>query len=425
MEPAASTGGRPLSRPLRAAALALLLALSSCFGGGEVDVPQANATAGPFEMVLAITGELEAVNSVFITAPDLGRTIKVTSIVDEGVRVEKDQVLVEFDRNELEVELEDEEAKLEVATTKIAQHRAQMEVKLADLGDAMFRSELDLERAKMRVSDSETIPRVEREGAKLDVKESQVAVERARKALEAARLEGEAELELLQIEARRAQARVDKVSDRLDKTVIKAPAAGLVIKQDIWHGGKRGPVQEGDSVWRGSQILELPDLSQMQVIAWVHEVDAGLVQEGQQVSVVIDAHPEPPHRGQVQRVAEVAVERDDDSGVKHLKVTVSLERVDEVMKPGMTVRAELLVDRQEDVISIPQEGVFYDEQESFVFVPGLGGWKRAAVTLGATNDTHVVVTAGLEAGATVALADPELWSTGQRAPAASGNGPGS
>lgn len=388
----------------------LLLYLFSCTVA-NTSMPTQEVKKGEFEMLISVNGELEAVKSISITAPDLGRTIKVLKIAEDGSKVNKGDLLVEFEKTEVEDSLEDEQSKHEIATTKIIQKESQLEVQMADLSNAVFRAELDLERSKLRLSDSETIPLVEREGARLDVKQAEVAVERAKKALESARLQGSAELELLKIEARRAKSSVEQELKRLERTTILAPADGLVIKTVTWRGGQNGTVEEGDTVWRGTQLLELPDLALMQVIAWVHEVDAGKVAIGQPVNLVIDAHPDKVHKGKIDKLADLAVPRNGRS--KYLKATIALDEMDDLMKPGMTVRAEILLKRLNDVLYIPREAVNYIEGKPQVWVDGALGWGEQDIEVAEHNDTHVVVVSGLEEGDIVALVDPKSWEASE------------
>lgn len=390
----------------------LLWSLLGCFGGGGGELPTATVTRGPFEVTLAIPGELKAVRSVSLSAPDLPGQTKVTWVIDEGSRVQAGDVLVRFDETELKNTLEQAENDLEVALTKIDQRRAQLAVRLGDLQNDVTRAELGLKRAEMRLTDSETVPRVEREAARIDVEESSISVERSRAALESAKLEGQAELELLRLDADRARRTLDKVRNLLDKAVMTAPSPGIVILTPIWKGGSRGPVSAGDTVWGGSSLIELPDLAEMEVEAWVHEVDAAKVLAGQPVSVVIDAHPRPAHGGQVTRVADLAVQRDREKAVKFLKVMISLDDTTEVMKPGMTVRAEVQVDRREDVLSVPQEAIFYEGQQPVVYRKGFAGFAATPVQLDISNDTHVVVE-GLSEGDVVALVHPESAARGE------------
>ncbi len=380
----------------------------ACSGSPELEIPTAVVTQEEFQVTLDIPGELKATESMSISVPDLRRQAKVTWIVDEGARVAEGDLMVTFDDTELVTDLVSSRTSWEIATTKNQQKRAQLKVRLKDLENAVTRSQLSLERAQMRVTESETVPRVERESARIDVQESELQVATAQANLESARLEGEAELHLLNLEAQREQAKVDAAKRRLDNTKVYAPAAGLVIKPRIWKGGSRGPVVAGDSVWSGANIIELPDLAEMEVEAWVHEVDAGKIAQDMSVTVVIDAFPDPPLPGSVTRVADLAVEKDRNSDVKHLEVTVSLGQTEEFMKPGMTVRAEVLLETVPDVLSIPLEAVFTDEAGAHtVQVQDGRGWRRQGVELGAANDTHVVITTGLVEGQVVALLDPE------------------
>jgi len=391
-----------------------MLLVISCLGGGQ-DVPTAEVVGGSFDVVLPIPGELKAVRSVSMSAPDLPGQTKVTWVVDEGTRVQEGDELVKFDETDLQNKLEKADNDLKISIMKIEQREAQMQVRIGDLSNEITNAELALRRAEMRTTESETVPRVEREAAVIDVQAATIALERSKSSMESARLENQAELELLGLEAERWKKQLSQAEDALTKAVMHAPSPGIVILPSIWKGGSRGPISAGDTVWGGSGILELPDLTDMQVEAWVHEVDAAKVAVGQSVDVVIDAHPDPAHKGEVTKVADLAVRRDREREVKHLEVTVTLAATSDVMKPGMTVRSEVLVSHLEDVLSIPQEAVFYDGEQPQVYVRGFGGFTAVPVQLGTTNDTHVVVSEGLQAGAEVALIDPDLAGTTPRA----------
>lgn len=384
-----------------------IFALWACIGGRGGDLPTTTVTRGPFEIVLAIPGELQAVRSVTLSAPDMGGQAKVTWLVDAGTRVAEGDVLVKFDDTDMKEHIEQAKTELEVALTKIEQRKAQLAVHLGDVENEVTSSTLSRERASMRITDSETVPRVERESARIDVEEATIAVARAQAGLESARLEGEAELELLRLEAEKAQREVTQSERILSEAALVAPSPGIVILPSVWKGGSRGPVTVGDSLWGGQTIVELPDLTEMEVQAWVHEVDAARVAVDQAVTVVIDAHPDTKHPGHVAKVADLAVQRKPDATVKHLEVTVALDTTSPLMKPGMTVRAEVLVAKHDAVLAVPQEAVFHDGTETYVLRSGLSGFSRTKVTLGATNDTHVIVTEGLDDGDVIALADPD------------------
>lgn len=391
----------------------VLIVLAACTGGAAGDVPTASAVRGPFEVVLAIPGELKAVRSVSLSAPDLPGQAKVTWVVEEGTKVAEGDVLLRFDETDLQGTLDQARDDLEIALTKIDQRRAQLAVRLGDLENDVVRAQLALARAELRTTESETVPRVDRESTRIDVQENTLAVERSRAGLESARLEGQAELDLLRLDADRARRTLENVKKLMEKATITAPSPGLVILPEIWKGGSRGPVSAGDAVWGGSSLIELPDLSTMEVVGWVHEVDAARVSAGQPVSIVIDAHPDPKHEGAIAKVADLAVKKDRDKDVKYLKVNVTLGATTDVMKPGMTVRAEIRVDARDDVLTVPQAAIFDDGEASVVFLKGFRGWTRTPVALDVANDTHVVVVEGLSEGDVVALVDPDQVAAGE------------
>lgn len=332
-----------------------LLWLAACVGGVDPSVPTAQVTRGELQVILGVNGELEAVRSENIAAPNVRGGLKVAMIAEESARVQKGDVVVEFDRTDMEKELESATSRLKIAETKIAQKQAQQEVSLAAAQNDVVSAGLDKQRAEMRITASETVPRVERESARLDAQASDLRVSTTEAALQSKRLEAAAELELLRLEQLEAQAKVAQILRQLDQLQIRAPADGIVILTETWRGGKMGKVTVGDSVYGGNTIMALPDLSEMQVQTWVHEVDAAQVVVGQPVGVVVDARPETPLAGTVERVSDLAVKRRDDSEVKYLKVQVKLAASDPSLKPGMTVRAEIRVETVTDALMVPRE----------------------------------------------------------------------
>jgi HlyD family secretion protein len=404
----------------------LLLHALACSGDPASAVPVATVSRGELAIVLGVQGELKAVRSESISAPNIRGNLKITLLAEEGKRVSAGDLLVEFDRTDMEKELESAVSRLQIAKTKIAQKEAQTAVRLGAASNEVVKSELDKKRAEMRVTESETVPRVERETAKLDVQEYGLSVEKSLSALRSAELETQAELELLRLEEGEAQMKVDTIERQLGQLSVRAPSDGIVLLTESWRGGKRGKASLGDTMWPGNSIMELPDLAALRVEAWVHEVDAPMVAVGQKVKVIVDARPEAPLIGTVERVSDLAVKRTEESAVKHLQVSVALEGVDPSLKPGMTVRAEIEVDRLPDVLSVPREAVVHDGATAAVWKDGLTGWTRTSVELGRANDSHVVVTTGLAEGDTVALTDPEAGAAAtSSAPASAGVKPGS
>ena len=380
----------------------MILLLMACFDPGA-SLPTATATRGLFEVRLSVNGSLNAAESKEIVAPEFESTPEIAWIIEEGKILKKGDRVVEFDRESMVNELDSAENDLRLALTKMTQERAKLAVELKEARADIHRAELDLQVAQMRITDSETVPLIEREQAKVARTKAEMAIDAARTSLKTIQLNSDAQLQLLQLEVDQNKVQVKKLREQLEKAVLYAPTPGIAIIGRSWSGNR---FKVGSRPWRGQTLVKLPDLTEMQVEAWAHEVDTPLIALKQSAEVTLDAYPDKPVHGVVTKVADLAVAKGDDE-VKYLKFKVTLDEARPEMKPGMTARVDLTLLAEDNVISVPLESVFHTEDESYVMVAGLTGWTHQVVSLGIENDTHVVVKEGLEEGVEVALVNPE------------------
>src|SRR5262249_7425939 len=94
------------------------------------------------------------------------------------------------------------------------------------------------------------------------------------------------------------------------------------------------------------------------------------------------------------------------SGVKVFDVTVQIEEKDQRLKPGLTATLDIIVEQQQDVISIPLAAVVSRQGEHFVLVPNSGKVEERKVLRGPSTDHNVIVKEGLRAGEQVILGPP-------------------
>lgn len=369
-------------------------------GGGGATVPAVEAEAGVFEVTLSVPGELEAVEETLILAPKFNGRLEIAWMAEQGQRVSKGDRLVVFDRNELLIKLDQAETELELARTKIEQNQSKLTLAVDEAENNIRRAQLDLELAGMRRTESDTVPLVQREEARISETKARMAIDQAQSSKASVQLESKAETQLLQLEVERREREVEELREQIDKTVITAPTDGVVLLQEKWDG----VWTVGSRPWSGAELISLPDLGAMKVVAKVHEVDSPRVAKGQKARVELDAFPGQILQGEVTHLADLAVPQGEDE-IKYLTIEVSLDGETGSLLPGMSSRVELILDETPDAVWVPIESVVRDGDDALVFTEGLTGWGTTAVTLGAENDTHVVVD-GLEAGTRVALVDP-------------------
>ncbi|MEZ4320538.1 MAG: efflux RND transporter periplasmic adaptor subunit [Myxococcota bacterium] len=378
-----------------------LASLLTACGGTATSVPTVPVQSGTFEVTLSVPGTIEAVNEKLILAPRFNGRPEIAWIAEQGQVVAQGERIVEFDRAELLEKLDVAENELELAKTKILQNESKLRLAVDEANAGITNAELDLRLASMKRTDSDTVPLVEREAARISETKSKMAIDAAKASLESVQLESRAETQLLQLEVEKQTREVAELREQLEKTVVTAPTDGVVLIQSSWDGYWK----VGSRPWSGAELISLPDLAEMKVAVEVHEVDSPRILKGQKATVVLDAFPDRVVHGTVGQVADLAVAKGEDE-IKYLEAEVLLEETRSEMLPGLSARVELVLEEVPNAMWVPIEAVHKEDDAAWVHVSGLTGWSRQDVEIGVENDTHVVVT-GLTEGDVVALVDPD------------------
>lgn len=361
-----------------------------------------------FESIVEATGEIFASKSVSACAPPSRVRLQVIWLVKEGELVKEGDVLVKFDPGELLKELNERESELKSLNAELKQREENLKAMELDYEMQMNAARLDYELAKVQVVEDEgLLPKKNLEEAKLRLKAAEERYNKTKEKLESAKREAQANIEIVKVRIRNAKNNYDFAKDFLDKMTVRAPSSGLVVLNEIWTGGEERKVQVGDSVWPGFCLISLPDFSTLKAKVWVSEIDAGKIQKGQKAIVSIDAFPGLKTNSEVESISQVGSRRNYDSTKKEFEVILSLSKIDERLRPGMTSHGEIIVEEIKDVIKVPIESVKEEEGKSYVFVKTKFGSKKVEVKLGKRNSTHIVIEEGLKEGDKIFLIPPE------------------
>lgn len=212
-----------------------------------------------------------------------------------------------------------------------------------------------------------------------------------------------------------AQSRIDEARSKLalakrqlSRTEVRADVPGIVVYKDVFFGSEQRKPQVGDQVWANQPLLILPDISKMVVEIQVRETDIHKVAENQHVAIHVEAYPDLKLTGKVKLIGTLAREERDRRGSKFFGVTIEVNESDPRLRPGMTARAEILVDRRPSALTVPLEAVFDRDGRSIVYLLDGRSFEPRTVALGPSNRDFVVVEKGLAKGDRVALRDPTL-----------------
>lgn len=216
--------------------------------------------------------------------------------------------------------------------------------------------------------------------------------------------QGQAQLELLNLEGKSHRDTIRLTKEAIEQAEVLAPANGVLIHSKNWRGEK---VREGSEMWAGSKLGSIPSLTELQAKLYVLENEAAGLGLEQAVRLTLDAYPDRPLRGTVVGLANIAAPRDRNSPTKYFEVTVDLAEVDpSFMRPGQKLTGRILVANKDSVISVPNQAVFKDDGESWVYIKKRGQFARQPVTTGLRSLTQTEITEGVEVGDQVALLRP-------------------
>jgi RND family efflux transporter MFP subunit len=359
-----------------------------------VEIPKVEARRGEFVISLHVTGQVDAKRAYTITAPRI-RNIQITWMAKEGSMVQAGDPVIRFDSSQQQQELADQESQLKIAEKGLERSRQEFAIQEKQLA-------LELRQAQRNFDEKKH--------------EAPKVAEEARLQLDVAELKSNAQLDQIRSDVQKAELEVQRARDKvgnakkeLEQMTLTAPIPGMVVYLEIWKGSSMAKVQEGDSPWPGQGLINLPDLSEMTVKATVSEVDAGQVQEEQEVLISLDAVADTTFRGQVVRKGTLARKKEDGSQVNVFDVEIAILSRDERLKPGMSASAEIVVERIIDVVTVPLEAVFESQGKPIVY---LQNKRSREVTPGRRNDQEIEITAGLQGGETILLVDPAFAKKG-------------
>ena len=280
---------------------------------------------------------------------------------------------------------------------------------------------------------------VQLEGAKLDLAmfekytlpmttvEKEAAVREMERGLANAELRAESMLNQRQTAVVQAEKHLGLLRDRLADTekeiarfIVTAPIPGIVLYGDPAQPWRSEDIRLGGDVWGSMVLFTLPDLRVMQVALQIHEADINKLEVGQTARITMDTYPGVSLAGSVSRIAYVTSSGDRwnrDNEVKKFDVELLLESREELaLKPGISAKAEIFIDRREGALTVPIQAVFREgsRQSCWVAVPG-GPPRRAEVVTGLSNESLIEILSGLEEGDRVLLYNPDLPAGGDPA----------
>jgi HlyD family secretion protein len=362
------------------AALAVLLVglpLISKYTGGS-DAKQVDLQKVEFKLIkssILASGTLAYREQVQLRSEVIGQ---VTGLhVQEADRVNKGDAVITLDPKTYQAQVEQAEARVRIQQIAIERQR----LLIKTLTDRFGRQQKMFTK---KLVDEDSYEAVESELAlsKVDLRSYQESLLQSRAAL-------------------------DQAEDLLSKTRITSPIDGVVIQVDIKEGET---VIAGTMNIPGATMMVIADPSETLTEVQVDEADIAQVREGQQADIFTAAYPDTPLSGTIQSIATTARQTPGQASLSFLVKILLDEQDTMVIRPGMSVRADIYTESSEETLAVPVQAVLYDEdtdeddknkdqsEQTYVFVVEDGKAIRKDVEIGISSDSDQEIKSGLKEG---------------------------
>ena len=407
-----NSAGRRRQRIKMILLLTLTIMLLGCGGQDESSMAFMTVRKGVFEIVIPAFGQLQAVKATPISVPSQLRGEQTLAwLAAENAYVKKGEIVARLDANWYNQQLQAEEFKISKLNLDIEKKQEELEKEKNDLQGQLNITAIEKNLADIYGAKDETLysqNKIIEDAIDLEylTTKSGHYEQKKTKLEEKAR----AELQLLQLKKRTHQVKVQQYREALTSLEIKAPHDGLFI----YERNRRGEEPRvGSNVWRGMKLGELPDLTLLEAKLYVLESEAGGLKENLPASIVLDASPSVVYTGKVTTIDKIAKpigmgRGEEQSPLKYFEIKVTPDKTDlGVMKPGNQVKCLIFVQKQENVIAVPNQALFFDNGKAFVQVKHSSGAENRPVEISARSLTRTVITNGLETGEKILLANPQ------------------
>ena len=384
---------------------------TGCEKQEKVVVRTVEAKKEPLVFTGVYYGEFQAAESVAIHVPDMPDTHQLTvdSVLEDGTRVKKGDVILTFVRETLELDLRDELEAIEVARAERNKVAQGLDEERINLELEVKRKQLAVDRAKLQVVEGvNLISKLELDKAKLDVEKAELELELAKKALKTFRQKRANALKVEDLKIAAAQRKVDAKKEGLELVEVRAPIDGVIYAPYTRLNWQRTKVAEGVVARPGDLILELPDFTKYHAQVYVRQRDASLISVGDKAKVRPLIMPDRVIEAKVIKKEDFATTRNERfrtetaaGNLKEYLVTLELDEAPEQLRPGNSGRVEITSVLAEEAVQLPVIYTSKQEDNSWAVTYPDGSIKR--VELGKTNLTHVEILEGIDAGETVRL----------------------
>lgn len=180
------------------------------------------------------------------------------------------------------------------------------------------------------------------------------------------------------------------------ESVVYSPISGSVVRLNVNVGD---PVVPLTSFQPGTALMYIADVSKIMFNGTVDEIDIGRIREGMVAEIDIGALPGTTISGRLSKIALKSEKRDNATvfavDIDDLEIPEGI-----VLRAGYSANANIIVERVEKILIIPERVVTFRDDSTFVYLPKeqAGELEERYITTGISDGINVELISGLVAG---------------------------
>lgn len=363
---------------------------------------------------ITVNGTVQAVNTTYIKAPRMFLST-IIWLEEDGNYVEKGDTVCILEHPETQGRLESFLNEMEKMEAQLEKIESDHNVKIAMLQADIENNEIQLSINSLDSIQKKFAPPLQQRLISLEQQKAMIIKEKLEKKLVSQKTIGETEIRGLRSRIKQMENRIERTKDELSDLILTAPKAGLLIRPELptlffmtgnGYGSIGGKIKEGSQTWTNMNILEIPNLEKMQVMAELSENDYKKVEEGQRVIIKVDAKNNLITSGSIKQKMLTGKQKNRDSKVKTYEAIIEVDSCHKQLTPGLNAECDIIINEFEDTLVIPAIAVFEEKDDKYVYVREEKKYRRTPVETGVINGTYCVISGGLTSGSHIALSKP-------------------
>jgi multidrug efflux pump subunit AcrA (membrane-fusion protein) len=372
-------------------------------------VPTTTVRRGRVTITVTSKGELQGGNSELLVVPTTGvGDVAITHLRPTGDIVQAGDAVIEFDTTLQEYNLREADADLAETQQRVLQAEAEAKAALEEARWTTVNADAQVKLAELEVRKNPLL-------AANVARQNDISLEAARNRKAQAERDfknrqttADAAITMQKANEQRSKLLMETAQTNISNMVLKAKTGGYVHvlgngNGQLYYDGAVIPdFQVGDMVRTGQTIAQIPDMSTWEVRANIPELDRGYLDVGQVVEVQPTVLAGRALKGRVKAIGGTS----GYGAYRRFDCRISLDEKHPALRPGMSVYVTITVAAMDNVLWLPSQALFEENNRAYVYLKGPQGFVQKDVTRVRKGESQTVIE-GLPEGTEIALSRPD------------------